>query len=87
MSISWGSLRLLFPRYTPDTAPACRPLTPVTALRHLTAAGYSVPALDRPRVEKILTWITALPAFELTYATTDQALAMLDTLLATPAQE
>lgn len=76
-----GTPLLLFPRYTPAAAPACRPLTPVTALRHLTAAGYSVPALDRPRVEKILTWITALPAFELTYPTTDQALAMLDTLL------
>lgn len=72
---------LVFPSYSPDVSGRTELLSPVQALRAITEAGYQVPGLDEERVERILQWITGMTCFTLAYASSTEALALIEEII------
>ena len=67
---------ILFPRYRPGAEPAARALTPPDVLERL-IAGRAWLSRRPEALRKALALIAATPAWELTYPSTDAALALL----------
>ena len=72
----------LFPRYQPGGESTLEPLDPVAALRKIVVAEPVIPTLDLDRLNTLTRWVSSAPAFALTYAHLDQALALTERALA-----
>ncbi len=72
----------LFPRYQPGSEPALQPLEPVAVLREIVMAEPVISTLDAERLNTLTDWVSSAPAFALTYAHLDQALALTERALA-----
>ena len=68
---------LLFPRYQPGGKPTLEPLEPVAALQGIIAAGSVIAHLTQDALTALIRWISAIPAFSLTYPDLDHALALI----------
>jgi len=73
---------LVFPVYNPHTEVALEPLTPADALCRLTEAGTDMAGgLNAERVTELVDWIGAVDSYALRYASLDEAIAQVRTLL------
>jgi hypothetical protein len=72
---------LVFVNYRPDVPDAqLEPLDPFSALVHLQKSGFWVPH-DPTALSAFVSWISALPSYELTYSALPQAISTLNQLL------
>ncbi len=71
----------LFPRYQPGGESALEPLDPMAVLREIVVAEPVVSILDSERLDTLTRWMQSAPAFALTYAHLDQALALTERAL------
>ena len=67
---------LVFPRFRPEQRFRLDRLAPVDALVKLVAASRPL-ALDRPRLQRTLAWIHAVPAYDLSYTHLAEATAVI----------
>ena len=72
---------LLFPRYRPGQPAATEPLTPEAALHALVAAEAVIRGLDQAKLDALARWISAVPAYALTYPDLASGLAAVQTLV------
>jgi hypothetical protein len=75
---------ICFPVYCPHGSGGVEQLSPVTALLHLTAAGYQVRDLHEESAARILSWLLQLSCSIISYASSAEALRLLDGVLNTP---
>ncbi len=71
----------LFPRYQPGGEPTLEPLEPLAVLQGIVVAEPVIPTLDPDRLNTLTRWVSSVPAFALTYAHLDQALALTERAL------
>lgn len=67
---------ILFVRYDPVCAPACRPVAPLAALRALLTDQTWI-NFGPAHTDRFLDWIETTPAFDLAYPSTDDALRLI----------
>ena len=81
---------LLFPRYRPDQSAATQPPTPKAALYELVAAEAVIRGLDQDKLDALARWVSAVPAYTLTYPDLASGLAAVEALVkrtGAPAQD
>lgn len=71
----------LFPHYRPSGGPTLEPLEPVAVLQRIVEAEPVISTLDSDRLSTLTRWVSSVPAFALTYAHLDQALALTERAL------
>jgi len=71
----------LFPRYHPGQPPHCEPRLPEQALQGLVEAEAVIRDLDQAKLEALARWVSAVPAYALTYPDLDSGLALVRDLL------
>ncbi|QQS54337.1 MAG: PqqD family peptide modification chaperone [Candidatus Competibacteraceae bacterium] len=71
----------LFPHYRPSGGPTLEPLEPVAVLQRIVEAEPVISTLDPDRLNTLTRWVSSVPAFALTYAHLDQALALTERAL------
>jgi hypothetical protein len=72
----------LFPRFRPGEAPSVEPLTPERALQGLVEAEAVIRDLDQAKLEALARWVSATPAYALSYPDLDRGLALVRDRLA-----
>lgn len=73
---------MLFPRYDAASSPRIERLTPITALQGLIEAEAVVRHLTQDRLDRLAQWISAAPAYAITYPDLESALNLVQRLLA-----
>jgi len=73
---------LLFPEYVPGHRASLAPLAPEDVLQRLIAAEPYLPPLTQARLDALVTWVAAPPAFALCYPDLAQGLAQVGAALA-----
>jgi len=78
---SYAVTRLVFPVWTPGSAPACRKIGTAEALERLTASGYDLPnRINSEVVAGLIRYISQMQCFELRYDSTQDAVRTLSIL-------
>src|SRR5262249_4503127 len=78
---SYAVTRLVFPVWTPGSAPACRKIGTAEALERLTASGYDLPnRINSEVVASLIRYISKMQCFELRYDSTQEAVRTLSIL-------
>ncbi len=67
----------LFPRYRPGEAPRCEPLSPERALQGLIEAEAVIRDLTQAKLDALVRWVSAVPAYALTYPDLGSALQLV----------
>ncbi|MGB8144065.1 MAG: PqqD family peptide modification chaperone [Chromatiaceae bacterium] len=68
---------LLFPQYQPDATSRLQPLDPAAALQALVEAEAIIRGLTQPKLERLVQWIGAAPAFALSYPDLESGLDLV----------
>ncbi len=73
---------MIFPKYTPNAKTTLRQIGAKEALEKIKEASYQVQEnMDRDKFELILTHLVTLPKYTLVYSSSDEAIAIINTLL------
>ncbi len=83
-AVTYGPLpvgALLFPQFAPDHLAVVEVLAPEAALERLIAAEPYLPPLTQDRLETLVNWIAAAPAFALRYPDLEQGLRLVQAVL------
>ncbi len=73
---------MIFPKYTPNAKTILTQIGAKEALEKIKEASYQVQeSMDRDKFELILTHLVSLPKYSLVYSSSDEAIAMINTLL------
>lgn len=72
---------LLFPRYLPGSAPRFESIGAVAALQGIVEADSVIRNLDQAKLDSLTHWVSAIPAFRLTYPDLAGGLALVRGIL------
>lgn len=73
--------RLLFTHFCPSQPPCCEPLSPEQVLQGLIKAEVIIRDLTQTKLEALATWVSATPAYHVTYPDLDSGLMLVQAIL------